>query len=102
LINIPPSHFVVLGQPLMSRWGKTEIEMMALAYVTALMVDGDRWRLLLREEVLKLLPEGHVKRFTRELFEDDYYARWFGMVAGQLTNAEGAIGVGGTWATRHP
>jgi len=45
----PPSYFANRGQPCCSRWGKSEIEWIALAYVQALANDGDTWKKLSRK-----------------------------------------------------
>lgn len=96
LQDIRPSHFVNLGQPCCSRWGKSEIEWVTLAYVQALANDGDTWKRLSRERTYELLTDEQ-KRHVHGFLTDEYYERWFEMISRQITNAEGALGVGGFW-----
>lgn len=96
---IPPSYFANLGQPMCSRWSKSEIEWIALAYVQALAAGGDTWRKLSREEVRALLTIDQA-RVVHFFLKDDYYQRWFDMVSDQLSDAEGAFGVRGFWNRR--
>jgi hypothetical protein len=97
--TIPPSYFASLGQPMCSRWGKSEIEWLALAYVQALAANGDSWTKLSREQVGALLTLDQ-QRPVRFLLKDDYYQRWFDMVSEQISDAEGAFGVRGFWNRR--
>lgn len=99
LQDIPPSFFVELGQPCCSRWGKSEIEWIALAYVQALANDGDTWKRLSREKAYALLTEEQQAR-THGMLTFDCYQGWFDMVADQITDAEGALGVRGFWNER--
>jgi hypothetical protein len=96
--DIRPSHFANLGQPCCSRWGKSEIEWIALAYVQALANDGDTWKKLTREQTYQLLTKEQ-KRDAYGVLTDDFepYARWFDAVSDQITDAEGALGVRGFW-----
>lgn len=94
--NIPPSAFARMGQPCCSRWGKSEIEWIALAYVQALANDGDTWKGLSREQTFNLLSDEQ-KRHTHGMLEDDFYDDWFQAVSKQITDASGAWGVGGFW-----
>lgn len=93
-----PSDFANLGSPSCSRWGKSEIEWIALAYVQALANDGDEWKRLTREQTYALLTDEQ-KRHTHGMlrFDDEIDKRRFKAVADQITNAEGALGVGGFW-----
>jgi hypothetical protein len=92
-----PSDFVKLGHPSCSRWGKCEIESMAEAYVKALAADGDVWKRLARQRVCELLGDS-ITSFERSLLADDYYDHWFEMVADQITDSDGALGVRGFWS----
>jgi len=96
--NIRPSHFVRLGQPMCSRWGKSEIEWIALAYVQALANDGDTWKKLTREQASTLLTDEQ-RWHTHGMLTDDFepYKHWFEAVSDQITDAEGALGVRGFW-----
>jgi hypothetical protein len=93
---IPPSFFVQLGQPMCSRWAKSEIEWIALAYVQALANDGDTWKRLSREQTYALLTDEQ-KMWTHGMLTYDGYKDWFEMVADQITDADGAMGVRGFW-----
>src|SRR5687768_8363931 len=96
--NYKPSDFANLGQPCCSRWGKSEIEWIALAYVQALANDGDEWKPLTRERTYALLtPEQ--KRATGGMFryDDETDKYWFELVAEQITDSDGALGVRGFW-----
>lgn len=99
--SLPPSHFAGLGQPCCSRWGKSEIEWIALAYVQALANDGDTWKKLSREQTYKLLTDEQ-KRHVHGMLTDDYepLAHWFEAVSGQITDSDGARGVRGFWSFR--
>jgi hypothetical protein len=96
--DIRPSHFAQLGQPCCSRWGKSEIEWIALAYVQALANDGDTWKRLSREQTYALLTDEQ-KRHVHGMLTDDFdvYERWFEAVRDQITDACGALGVRGFW-----
>lgn len=91
-----PSDFANLGHPCCSRWGKTEIECIALAYVQALANDGDTWKKLTREQTLSLLSDEQ-KRRVHGLLTGDYYEHWFKLVSNQIKDSDGAFGVGGFW-----
>lgn len=91
-----PSDFANLGQPMCSRWGKSEIEWIALAYVQALAADGDTWKKLTREQVRDLLADNQC-RPVHFFLKDDFYRGWFDMVRDQLADSDGALGVGGFW-----
>ena len=82
----------------MSRWGKSEIEWIALAYVRALANDGDEWKRISRDRTYSLLTNEQKRDSCGML--GDYYNTWFEMVAGQITDASGALGVGGFWNAR--
>lgn len=97
--QFPPSYFANLGQPMCSRWAKSEIEWLALAYVQALAANGDSWAKLSREQVSALLTLDQ-QRPVRFLLKDDYYKRWFDMVSDQLSDSDGAFGVRGFWYRR--
>lgn len=92
-----PSDFANLGSPSCSRWGKSEIEWIALAYVQALANDGDEWKTLSREQVRALLSPEQLRRCYEPQLTSDYYKHRFDMVAAQITDSDGAIGVGGFW-----
>lgn len=91
-----PSDFAKLGQPMCSRWGKTEIESIAEAYVLALTVDGDTWKLLTKKQVRELLSEEQ-QGFAWHFLRDGEYDNWFDMVARQIDSSDGALGVRGFW-----
>jgi hypothetical protein len=91
-----PSDFANLGQPMCSCWAKSEIEWLALAYVQALVAGGDTWRKLSRGEVRDLLTDEQ-RQLVHFFLKDDYYKRWFDMVSDQLSDSDGALGVGGFW-----
>lgn len=94
-----PSDFARLGSPSCSRWGKSEIEWLALAYVQALANDGDTWKKLSRERVLEVLTDEQ-KRFVGSMLHDDYYQRWFSGVSDLIIDSDGALAVGGFWNIR--
>ena len=96
---IPPSYFANLGQPCCSRWGKSEIEWIALAYVQALANDGDVWKRLSREQTYALLSDEQ-KRRVYGILTDDFYDYWFELVRNQITDADSAFGVRGFWWRR--
>lgn len=93
---IPPSAFAKMGSPSCSRWGKSELEWLALAYVQALAQDGDTWKRLSRERVYELLSDEQ-KSFVHSMLTMDFYKHWFESVSNQITDADGAFGVGGFW-----
>lgn len=97
--QVPPSYFANLGQPCCSRWGKSEMEWIALAYVQALANDGDVWKRLSREQAYSLLSDEQKQR-VHPMLTDDFYQHWFDSVRNQITDAEGAFGVRGFWNRR--
>lgn len=93
-----PSDFARLGNPSCSRWGKSEIEWIALAYVQALANDGDTWKRLTRGQAYELLNNKQRRRVHGLLtFDDDLDKHWFELVSNQITDSDGALGVGGFW-----
>lgn len=101
--SFPPSYFANRGQPMCSRWGKSEIEWIAHAYVKALAKDGDVWKRLSREQVLNLISGdelGYVETMLR--LDNERYKDWFDAVADQISDAEGAFGVRGFWNKPYP
>lgn len=94
--DIRPSDFANLGQPCCSRWGKSEIEWIALAYAQALANDGDTWKRLSKKQTYALLTDEQ-KRDVHGMLTDDFYDHWFEAVRNQITDADGALGVGGFW-----
>lgn len=94
--DIPPSAFAMMGQPSCSRWGKSEIEWIALAYVQALANDGDTWKSLSRERTYELLTDEQ-KAAVHGMLSFDFYDHWFQAVRDQITDSDGAWGVGGFW-----
>lgn len=99
--NLPPSYFAELGSPSCSKWGKSEIEWIALAYVQALANDGDTWKKLTRERTYELLTEEQKHRVYGFLTGDyDRYIGWFEAVSEQIDSYEGARGVRGFWSFR--
>ncbi len=96
--HFKPSDFAALGPPSCSRWGKSEIEWIAFAYVQALANEGDEWERLTREQTYELLtPDQRSEVHGLLSIEYDRYEHWFEMVARQIDSAEGALGVGGFW-----
>jgi hypothetical protein len=95
--QFPPSYFAGLGSPSCSRWGKSEFEWIALAYVQALANDGDTWKPLTREQTYSLLTDEQKNRTHSQLTYDGYQYR-FDAVSRQIDSAEGAFGVGGYWS----
>lgn len=97
-MSVPPSAFANMGQPMCSRWGKSELEWLALAYVQALANDGDTWKRLSREQTYELLSDEQ-KRHVHGMLTSDYdvYQRWFESVANQISDSQGAWSVGGFW-----
>lgn len=93
----PPSAFAALGQPMCSKWAKSEIEWLALAYVQALAAGGDTWRKLSKHEVYNLLTEEQ-RGDVYGMLSDEYYDRWFKLVQNQLSSSEGALEVRGFWS----
>lgn len=101
--KFPPSYFANLGQPMCSRWGKSEIERIALAYVQALAADGDTWKRLSRKQAYDLLShEQRMHVHGMLTFDDALYERWFDAVSNQITDSDGAFGVRGFWYRRSP
>lgn len=98
---LPPSYFAKLDLPCCSRWGKTEIESIALAYVQALANDGDTWKKLTRKQTYDLLSKEQT-RFVGTFLTSDFgvYEHWFKLVSNQITDSDGALGVGGFWRIR--
>jgi hypothetical protein len=97
-MEIKPSHFVAMGRPSCSCWGKTEVEIIALAYVQAMANDGDVWKQIPRERVLPLLTDDQKRSgMVYGLLDGDYYQGWFDSVARRITDAEGAFSVRGFW-----
>jgi hypothetical protein len=96
MTELKPSDFARLGQPCCSRWGKSEIEWIALSYVQALANDGDVWKKLTRDEVKTRLT-AEQSRQVHGLLDGSYYQGWFDAVADQISDSEGALGVGGFW-----
>ena len=94
--DIPPSAFARMGEPCCSRWGKSELEWLALAYVQALVKNGNTWKKLSREQVYSLLSDEE-KTYVHSMLTDNFYKHWFELVRDQITDAEGAFGVGGFW-----
>jgi hypothetical protein len=94
--DIPPSVFAAMGEPNCSRWGKSEMEWIALAYVQALAKDGDTWKPLSKERTYELLTDEE-RCFVHSFFTDDFYDGWFQTIQNQITDAQGAWGVGGFW-----
>lgn len=95
-LDMPPSFFASLGQPSCSRWGKSEIEWIALAYVQALANDGDTWKRLSREQTYALLTDEQ-RAQVHGLLTDNFYDGWFQSVSDQITDSDGAFGVRGFW-----
>jgi hypothetical protein len=94
-VSRPPSYFAKQGQPCCSRWGKTEIELIALAYVQALANDGYTWKKLTREQTYTLLTDEQKRRLHGLL--DAFYEGWFQSVSNLITDSDGAFSVGGFW-----
>lgn len=94
--TMAPSVFATMGQPCGSRWAKSEIEWLALAYVQALAKDGDMWKRLSRERVYELLSDDQ-RRYVHGMLtlEHDIYRWWFKIVSDQLVSAAGALD--GVW-----
>lgn len=96
-----PSYFANLGSPSSSRWGKSEVEWLALAYVQALAADGDTWKKLSRKQTYDLLSDEQRRHVHGMLtFDNDLYERWFETVSNQITDSDGAFGVRGFWYRR--
>lgn len=96
MTEFKPSDFANLGQPMCSRWSKSEIEWIALAYVQALASDGDTWKSLTKAQTRALLTDEqrlHTHGLLKENCQDD----WFQSVRDQITDSDGALGVGGFW-----
>ena len=95
-LNLPPSFFAQLGTPCCSRWMKSELEWIALAYVQALANDGDIWKRLSRERTYELLTEAQKLR-TCGMLTHNFYDDWFQSVSNRITDSDGAFSVGGFW-----
>lgn len=95
-LDMPPSFFAQLGQPCCSRWCKSEIEWIALAYVQALANDGDTWKRLSREQTYLLLSDKQ-KLHCRGMLDGDFYDDWFQSISKRITDSDGAFSVGGFW-----
>lgn len=95
-LNLPPSFFASLGQPMCSRWAKSELEWIALAYVQALANDGDTWKRLSREQTYALLTDEQ-RNTVHGMLTGAFYEHWFQSIANQITGSDGAFGVGGFW-----
>lgn len=97
-MNMPPSEFARMGSPSCSRWGKSEMEWLALAYVQALAADGDTWKSLTRERVYELLTDEQ-NRFVHSMLTSDFevYQSWFEEISRQLVDSDGAWDVRGFW-----
>ncbi len=99
--EVPPSFFASLGQPCCSRWGKSEIERLALAYVQALANAGDTWKKLTREQGHELLTDEQRQYVRNTLtFDNERYVNWFEAVSDQLSDSDGAFEVRGFWYRR--
>lgn len=94
--NYKPSDFAALGAPSCSRWGKSEIESIALAYVQAMANDGDTWHKLSRDRVIELLSPEQFRQ-TCGMLVHDYYQHWFDMVRNFIVDSDSAFSVGGFW-----
>jgi hypothetical protein len=94
--DAPPSIFVKMGQPNCSRWGKSEMEWLALAYVEALAADGDTWKQISKERTYELLTEKQ-RCFVHCMLTDDFYDGWFQTIRDRITDSAGAWSVGGFW-----
>lgn len=95
----PPSHFAAMGVPHCSRWGKLQLELIALMYVQALANSGDTWRRLTRADVRNLLTDEQ-KRMgdDRYLRDTELYVKWFKLVDDALSQSDIATSVGGFWS----
>lgn len=94
---VSPSYFARAGIPACSMWGKTEIEELALAYVTAMARDGDTWHPITDTRAAELLTHDEHRSLIVRLPLGDYprYRAWWDMIAAQLKDAAGAFEVGG-------
>ena len=98
--NPPPSHFSAAGVPYCSMWGKTEIEILAWAYVTGLARDGNTWHTITPERCHQLLDEAE-QRFVHPFLPlcGSRYESWWKLIETQLKDSEGAYKVGGlSWS----
>ena len=94
--SVPPSWFARQGIPSCSMWCKTEIEILAWAYVVGMAKDGDTWHKLTAERCHELLDEKerrHVRPYLSS--ENMRYADWWEMIGEQLKDTAGAFEVGG-------
>ena len=94
--DVPPSIFVKMGQPNCSRWGKSEMEWLALAYVEALAADGDTWKPFSKERTYELLTDKQ-RCFVHCMLTDDFYDGWFQAIRDRISDSAGAWSVGGFW-----
>lgn len=102
-VGISPSYFARAGVPACSIWGKTEIEELAWAYVTAMARDGDTWHPITDTRAAELLTPDEHRGLMVRLPLGDYprYRAWWDMIAAQLKDAAGAFEVGGlAWNRR--
>jgi hypothetical protein len=92
-----PSYFASRGVPTCSKWGKSEIEWLAFAYVTGLARLGDTWQRITPERCISTLSrqEANLFRIDAAYELGGLYADYWAMIADQLTSAEGAFDVGG-------
>jgi len=97
-----PSWFSNQGTPSCSKWFKTEIEILAWAYVTGMARDGDAWHEMDDQRCYDLLTKDE-QRYVRPYLPDEggCYADWWAMIGKQLKDADGAFEVGGLAWTRH-
>lgn len=95
----PPSYFANLGQPMCSRWSKSEPEWLALAYVQALAADGDTWKTLTRDQVFDLLTVEQRRTVHYALRSNDAIdISRFERVRNFITDSNAAFAVGGFWS----
>ena len=93
-----PSWFAAQGVPVCSKWGKTEIEYLAWAYVAAQARDGDTWHEITPEKAYELLTEDErriVGGFTWEGTLHHVYLDWWAAIGRQLRDTDGAFEVAG-------
>lgn len=102
-----PSWFAAQGRSNCSMWRKTEIEILALAYVVAQARLGDTWRSVTPAECWAVLDDDE-KRYCSPWMgslvrgdASDRYNGWWEMIGRQLSNAESAFEVGGMAWSRH-
>jgi len=95
-----PSWFAAQGRPSCSKYGKVEIENLALAYVIGLSRLGDIWRRISPSECWDVLNSEEKERFRdlSRLVGSRSFGRienWWEMLQDQLKDAEGAFDMGG-------